>query len=267
MSVWHSDLHLLTGAYAVDALEPAEHDAFERHLASCGSCATETRGLAETAARLGYGVTLPPPEAMRQRVLEATYQIRQLPPVTSPLSHRQHDRPRYLERLGKLIRSGQGQGRGQLRLPRLGIAIAAGMAVASLVAVIVLGTAQIRATHQLNTAQSVAAVLSASDVHSATSAADGGGSVTVILSRSLHEAVVTTADMRPLPSSEVYQLWLMGPGGTRSAGLISGLPTSGAAPLLASGIATGDRFGITVEPAGGTSQPTTSPVAVVPLPS
>ena len=39
-------LHALAGLYAIDALEPpAERHRFERHLARCGSCASEVRGL------------------------------------------------------------------------------------------------------------------------------------------------------------------------------------------------------------------------------
>jgi hypothetical protein len=271
VNVLHTDLHLLTGAHAVDALEPAEFDAFERHLNHCGSCTSETRGLRETAARLAIGATLPPPPAMRQRVLDATYQIRQLPPVTSPLPHGQHERPGYLERLVKLVRPLRSllpQRPGALGRPRLGIAMAASLAAVSLVVAIVLGIAQVHTTHQLDTAQSVAAVLAAPDARAGSRSADGGGTVTVIVSRTLHEAVITTAGMRPLPSAEVYQLWLMGPAGARSAGLIpSAQDNKRTAPLLASGVSTADQFGITVEPAGGTSHPTTTPLAVVPLPA
>ena len=32
------DLHHLSGAYAVDALDEAERSAFERHLAVCAAC-------------------------------------------------------------------------------------------------------------------------------------------------------------------------------------------------------------------------------------
>ncbi|MCW2906309.1 MAG: hypothetical protein JWL68_1098, partial [Actinomycetia bacterium] len=37
------------------------------------------------------------------------------------------------------------------------------------------------------------------------------------------------------------------------------------APLLAAGLAAGDAVALTVEPAGGTSHPTTTPIVVVPL--
>jgi hypothetical protein len=53
-------------------------------------------------------------------------------------------------------------------------------------------------------------------------------------------------------------VWVMSPSGARSAGVLH--DTS----LLAA-VVPGDRIGITVEPAGGTARPTTSPVAVLPV--
>ncbi|MFX7198000.1 zf-HC2 domain-containing protein, partial [Acinetobacter baumannii] len=37
------DIHTLSGAYALDALEPDEAAAFEGHLDSCASCTDEVR--------------------------------------------------------------------------------------------------------------------------------------------------------------------------------------------------------------------------------
>ena len=59
----------------------------------------------------------------------------------------------------------------------------------------------------------------------------------------------------------------MGPGGTRSAGLLPAAQAGRTEPVLASGLIHGDRMGVTVEPAGGTARPTTPPVAVMPLPA
>jgi hypothetical protein len=50
----------------------------------------------------------------------------------------------------------------------------------------------------------------------------------------------------------------MNPSGARSAGLLQDTQ------LLASAVTPGDRIGITVEPSGGTTRPTTTPVAVLP---
>ena len=71
--------------------------------------------------------------------------------------------------------------------------------------------------------------------------------------------MVSATGMAAPPSGRVYQVWVMSPSGARSAGLMSGAGT-----VLASAVRPGDRIGITVEPAGGTSQPTTAPVVVVP---
>ncbi|MFY9999572.1 MAG: zf-HC2 domain-containing protein, partial [Trebonia sp.] len=50
---WRRDLHVLAGAYALDALDDAERDRFERHLRGCQACQNVVRGFAATAAALG----------------------------------------------------------------------------------------------------------------------------------------------------------------------------------------------------------------------
>ena len=40
------DIHALSGAYAVDALDDVERAEFERHLASCAACREEVASLA-----------------------------------------------------------------------------------------------------------------------------------------------------------------------------------------------------------------------------
>ncbi|MER6951119.1 anti-sigma factor [Nonomuraea sp. NPDC000554] len=63
--------HTLSGAYAVHALPAAERALFERHLAWCASCVSEVRALREAAARLAGVAAVPPPAALRARVLTA----------------------------------------------------------------------------------------------------------------------------------------------------------------------------------------------------
>src|SRR5208282_2492889 len=72
MRLLRHDLHILTGAYAVDAIhDETERDRFERHLHRCKPCDSEVRGLTGTAARLGLAASRPPPPRMRGRVLAA----------------------------------------------------------------------------------------------------------------------------------------------------------------------------------------------------
>ena len=44
-------------------------------------------------------------------------------------------------------------------------------------------------------------------------------------------------------------------------------PAGRTVPVLAEGLIQGDQVGLTVEPAGGTRQPTTTPVLVMTLPA
>ncbi len=245
MKILAEDLHVLTGSYALDALPDLERAEFERHLPHCPSCDAEVRGLRETAARLAMARALQPPPGMEQRVLASTYRTRQLPPLAVD-----HQRRAQVSRLF----AGQ---RG--RIPRR---VAAFAAAASVAAAVALGVTQVSTQHQLESARAsdaaISRVVTAPDARIETTGTRAGGSVTVVASAALREAVVTASGMVSPPAGRVYQVWVMSPSGARSAGLMAGSST-----LLASAVVPGDRIGITVEPAGGTSKPTTTPVAVL----
>jgi anti-sigma-K factor RskA len=243
MSVQSHELHLLTGAYAVDALTGDELGEFEKHLQRCSSCAEEVRELQETAARLGMTTAIEPPPWMREQVLAAANRTRQLPPDGSRLLTRDGSR-----RMARLRRN----------WPRavVGVAMAA--------AIIVLAVLQVNTRDQLQQSQqassAVTAVLSAPDAHRVVSSTSLGGTVTAVISAREREAVVIATGMPALADARVYQLWVMNAaGGSRSVGLLPG----SSSPVLAADVQPGDRLGITVEPAGGTSQPTTRPIVTL----
>ncbi|WP_141005368.1 zf-HC2 domain-containing protein [Nocardioides humi] len=75
------DVHALSGAYAVDALDDVERARFEAHLAQCADCREEVDGLREAAAALGTGDLVEPPAAVRDQVLAGIERIRPLPPL------------------------------------------------------------------------------------------------------------------------------------------------------------------------------------------
>ena len=65
------DLHDLTAAYALDALDPAETEAYERHLAQCEECRKRLAELNEGAAALAFEAVAPaPPPRLREAILE-----------------------------------------------------------------------------------------------------------------------------------------------------------------------------------------------------
>ena len=259
MKAMREDLHVLTGSYALDAISDTEREEFERHLQHCPACEAEVRGMRETAARLALACAVTPPARMEQQVLAATYRTRQLPPLSADrprqaLSPRRTLSPRRA--LPRRASSRSAFPRGAVTRRVAVLAAAASVAVAA-----ALGITQLSAQHQLDQARAtaIARVVTAPDAHVATARTSVGGSVTVVTSAALREAVVSASGMASLPSSRVYQVWVMSPSGARSAGLMHG------SSLLASAVRPGDRIGITVEPADGTARPTTTPVAVLPV--
>jgi anti-sigma-K factor RskA len=251
------DLHVLTGSYVLDAISDTEREEFERHLQHCPACEAEVRGMRETAARLALACAVTPPARMEQQVLAATYRTRQLPPLSA-------DHPRRaLPRRTLSRRALPGRASSRSAFPRGTVTrrVAVLAAAASVAVAVALGITQLSAQHQLDQARAtaIARVVTAPDAHVTTARTSAGGSVTVVTSAALREAVVSASGMASLPSSRVYQVWVMSPSGARSAGLMHG------SSLLASAVRPGDRIGITVEPAGGTARPTTTPVAVLPV--
>ncbi len=76
------DLHHLSGAYAVDALDDAERTSFEQHLAVCADCRAEVAELSATAQSLTALTEATPPPSLRASVLSGITRVRPLPPLT-----------------------------------------------------------------------------------------------------------------------------------------------------------------------------------------
>ncbi|RSS38408.1 anti-sigma factor domain-containing protein [Streptomyces sp. WAC08241] len=247
------ELHTLTGAYVLDALETdEEREAFERHLAQCAPCAHEVRELSETTARLGLAVAAPIDPALRAEVLRRIVDVRQFPPPTRPVG-----------------RSPGGLG-GLRRLPRWALA-------ASVAGLVALGgvagwqyeraeDADRRAAVAEERAEAVAAVLAAPDARVSTARLADGAVGTLVHSPSQDRAVFAAAGMPAPPPGKVYQLWYDDSGTMRPAGLMT--PGAATSAVLLEGPANRSAgIGITVEPAGGSPRPTSDPVATMAMPA
>jgi anti-sigma-K factor RskA len=86
-----------------------------------------------------------------------------------------------------------------------------------------------------------------------------------VYSLARHALIVTSAQLPPPPPGKVYELWLLGPPQVRRAGLLPASAHGHTPAVLVKGLVPGDQLGMTVEPAGGTSRPTTTPILVLPL--
>lgn len=224
------DVHALSGAYAVDALDGGERAEFERHLAECPSCQYEVDGLREAAAALSGAVETVPPERLRVSVLQAISEVRPLPPV---IGTRSVGRARRWWAAGSFVLA------------------------ASLASAVVISHPW-SSTH--GTATDASRVMTAADVQVIHSSVNGGGSLTWYRSNSVDKAVVTARDLTALPNSQVYELWLQRPDGTMvAAGFLDG---SGSTVVLDGEARSAIGAGVTVEPAGGSLKPTLPPVSL-----
>ena len=205
MRLLRHDLHSLSGAYALDALEPgAERDRFTRHLSRCQSCAGEVRGFREVATAMAFAAAAEAPPGMRDRVLAAAARTRQVPPEVERGSHA---RPR----------------RARSRVPWLPW-LSGVVAAASIAAAVIFGLAQAHTQDELNQVraqnQAISLLLSSPQVTLLSKSTTKGGVATVVLAAARHQLVVVTSGLPALPSGKVYQLWLIGKTKTTSAGLL-----------------------------------------------
>jgi anti-sigma-K factor RskA len=92
-----------------------------------------------------------------------------------------------------------------------------------------------------------------------------GGTATIVMSARQRALVFAAAGLRALPSSQCYELWLMGPGGDRPAGMLPDAQQGMTGPVIASGLTAGDHLGLTIEPAGGARHPNTTMILVIAL--
>ncbi|KQX62790.1 anti-sigma factor domain-containing protein [Angustibacter sp. Root456] len=230
------DLHTLTGAYALDALDDPERREFEAHLAECESCTEEVRGLRATGAMLGVAAASGVPASFRDSVMEQVRATRQLPPVSDAGT------------VTSLLRRSRVASR-----TFLAVAAALVVVAGSLGAVAVQQHREAVRVEQA--ASQMAAVLAAPDARQI----DGGGVARVIVAPSEGKAVFVGQKLPATDAQHVLQLWVID-GGARSVGLIHGSQA-----LLATGVTPGAKLGVTVEPAGGSKQPTTAPIMTMDL--
>ena len=251
------DLHSLAAPYALDALESGERRRFEKHLRDCDRCAAEVRALTEDAVRLAWSTAAPPPLAMRDRVLSAVRATPQepapgrehvpnLPPHvwgTQPPPPRRRPRPLFV--------------------PFATATAAAALVVASLFAVQA-GRTQDQLDAERAQSREIAHVLAATDARTTSSKDAQGRSIGAVVSASEGRAVVTLSGYGTLSKGRVHQLWLMRPRAQpRSLGLFEA-----DTPLVATGLdKSATSLAVTVEPAGGSEQPTSQPVVQLALKS
>jgi anti-sigma-K factor RskA len=215
-------LHELSAAYALDALDPQERDEFELHLSTCPACREDVAAFTETAAALAYAAPpADPPARLRADILRRAAEDR---PAAVVLPFRRR---------------------------RIEVALSSGLAVAA-AAAIVLGI-WAGSLHGRLGQQHASSILA--DAQASWWPLKGTGGELVVDHNGSGALVMN--NLAAAPTGKTYEAWVIAGGVAVPAGLFS----SGHVVKLTHPVGRGAKVAITVEPAGGSPQPTQTPFA------
>ena len=234
----HSLLRENIPAYALGALDTEDARALEAHLRTCESCRAELADYRAVTENL-LAVTPPrsPSPSLRKRLQS------QLPPA------RITQTPTRLRFVGSLSR------------------LAVGVTLVLLLAMNIFTFAQMRelqhqqlsVLHQLQNSQAALAMLAYPDTQSLP-IHEGTISGTLLLDRDRNSAALVAWNLPELTAEQIYQIWLIQPDGYRvSAGLFrpqADLPYTTQPVFSSQNLSNFVGIGVTVEPSGGSDQPT-----------
>lgn len=271
-----NQLHLLTGAYALNALDNRERSDFERLALTDPQTLEEVRSLSETAALLASVTPAEtPPPALKANIMAAIRNTSQLPAsavvrdisTAAGSSKTAGSRPLNRATGSRAVGSRQGPPKGNRWVPALSAAAALALLGGVGVGGWVIGqnSSDDLVNQQLAAAQAqqeaMLTIMSSPDAQIATTSLPNGGAVTVASSIEVNKAAILANDMPPLPEDKTYELWFISDAGAVPAGLIDSVQAS-AMQILNGEVGGATHVGITVEPAGGSDKPTTTPILV-----
>lgn len=257
---------LLAAGHALGNLTPEEEAAYQAWLAEDPDHRAEARQLAQASAAVRAEAPEQQPDpALKARILDRLATTpQQTPAARHPL---ERDAlapapPAARETVGPAPhRPPRQKGR-----RRLLASVAAVLAAAVLfVGGLALGTA----THPVTApstspaeaqAQELARIASAPDAQRTTTEIAGGGQVTLVWSDSVAASAIIANGMAPAPAGKTYQLWYMRGGHATPAGFMPSTASVRPWAVLTGQLQPGDAVGITVEPSGGSAQPTSKPI-------
>lgn len=237
----------LVAAYALDAVDADERRLVEEHLRGCAACREELAVFVEAAVHLTDGREIPPPASLRDRVLDA---------VADQAVDRVDDVGGMAaedERAEVMPASTQGR----KRLTALWGLAAAGVIAVGGVAILQDGDDDLSPVQQ---------VVQADDAQRFE--VDFEGEVlAVVSSESVNRSVLLTDDLPALSPGEVYQAWWVDDAGViTSAGVVDGEDDPDQVEMRLRSTPTEPvAVALSVEPAGGSEQPTTEPLLSITL--
>jgi anti-sigma factor RsiW len=258
-----SEIHGAVGSYVVNALDGAELDEFEAHLAVCETCRREVVEFSETAAHLGHLVEATPPPALRGSILSAIQEVRPLPPEVPVDSDTAVPSRPVVTAEPQLPVGGSPVDELAIRRSRRLTRLFALAAAAALVVALGLGAWATNLAQQRE-AQVAAStletqLLAAPDLKVVTVPVKNGGQASFRVSKSLNKALFV-GDLADPGSGKTYQLWTIDDQAHAKAdALLAG--GTGTKAWFEGPVDASSALAVTIEPSGGSQQPSMKPLA------
>lgn len=271
------ELHLLSGAYALNALEGEEKTRFEAYLLTSEELRAEVASLSDTAVLIGLSTdSVAPPADLKARLMAQIAVTPQLAPVPTvrptltavpPVSHvtpSERDGAAEAIRTASLGASPAAKKAASRWYSRpASILVAAAAAVALFVGGNILGLSAGNESQQQ--AVAISAIVSASDSQQAKADVAGGGTATFVWSVGLKQSAVVIDKLPKLAAGKTYELWYIDSASKATpAGTFNAASSGTTVSVLDGAMSRGDTLGITIEPSGGSKTPTTAPIVAVP---
>ena len=266
----------LSGAYVLNTLSEAERRAFEQRMSASDDLRNEVTELADTAVLLGLATEpVQPSPGLRASVLAAAAQLPQLPreqeapapgvepaaPAVPAPSRPQPEAPPVAERPHAASRGAEARAAMRWLTRPVAVMTATAAAIALLFGGVLIGGVLTAPTAEQQHAAAFAELNAAPDVQRMGAEVEGAGTVTLVVSESLERSALVWEEMPELPEDRVYELWYLTDEPV-PAGLID--PESGPNFRVLDGpLPEEARVGLTIEPEGGSDEPTTDPILVM----
>jgi anti-sigma-K factor RskA len=261
------DAATLSGAYSLDALSAEESEHFEAAMAQSRAIRNEVTELTDTAVLLGMAThAVEPSASVRASILGQVASTPQVGPLPVSLS-RETAGPVPLPGSDSPVLADFSRAQTKARARWFTRPVAALTAVAAAVILIVgggvvAGTIS-NSTHQQAQANQLAAINAADDSQRIAATVTGGGTATLVWSLHLKSSALIVDGLGVLPTDKVYELWYIASRGARAAGTFTVDASGSTWRVLEGSMAVGDTVGVTIEPRGGSTSPTTQPLVAI----
>ncbi|MCW4386107.1 anti-sigma factor [Salinibacterium sp. SYSU T00001] len=277
----------LAAAYALGALSPEERAEYETWRAQQADASANPDSFDDVAAALGLAAEpVQPSEDLRSRLLAQVAVTPQLPaepdapaavvespapvePVetkpAAPAKPVESPAPvKPVETKPATPTPGPAERRARSRWTRPATLLtAAAAAVLLFVGGGVAGSLIAQNSFRVEQATALAELQTASDAQQAVAPVAGGGTATLVWSAEQQRSAILIDELPELPEGSTYQLWYINAEGAIPDATFEASEDGKTWRVLEGTMSAGDAVGVTVEPEGGSEEPTSEPIVVL----